>query len=80
MAGMLFLIKYLVDVNQYKTAVTNITFSDIDIKNIPNGVYQGECDENLIYAKVSVTIKGGVITDLKLIEHKMTEALRLKKQ
>jgi uncharacterized protein with FMN-binding domain len=65
-----FLVKYLVDVKKYQTTVSNMTFSDIDIKGIPNGVYKGECNVNYIYAKVSVSVKDGVITDLKLMEHK----------
>ena len=65
-----FLVKYLVDVKQYQTTVSNMTFSDIDIRGIPNGVYEGECNVGYISAKVSVSIKDGVITDLKLMEHK----------
>ena len=65
-----FLVKYLVGVNQYKTAVSTMTFTDIDISNIPDGTYEGECDVNYIYAKVSVCVKYGIITDLRLLEHK----------
>jgi uncharacterized protein with FMN-binding domain len=65
-----FLVKYLSDVNKYQTTVSNMAFSDIDISSIPNGVYEGECNVNYISAKVSVSVKDGVITDLKLLEHK----------
>jgi uncharacterized protein with FMN-binding domain len=47
-----------------------MTFSDIDISSITDGIYEGECNVDYIYAKVSVSVKEGVITDLKLLEHK----------
>ncbi|MEM1484244.1 FMN-binding protein [Oscillospiraceae bacterium PP1C4] len=66
----LFLVKYLMDVHKYKTAVNNMAISDIDISKVPDGHYEGECDVDYIYAKVSVTIKNGAITELKLLKHR----------
>lgn len=59
-----------VQMNAYKDAVAQITFSDIDIHSIPNGTYEGSCDAVIVTAKVSVAVKDGTITDIQLLEHK----------
>lgn len=65
-AGGLFLLK----TQEYKATIQNMTFSNIDISTIPDGTYEGEFDAGLVYAKVSATVQNGVMTDLKLLEHK----------
>lgn len=37
---------------------------------MPDGVYVGEYDVNLIYAKVEVTVENGKITGITILEHK----------
>lgn len=54
----------------YQKKVSDITITQVDISNIPNGVYEGECDVEYIYARVKVTVMDGAITDIKLIEHR----------
>lgn len=54
---------------QYKDAVERITFSDIDIQSVPDGIYEGACDAVIVTAKVSVAVKDGAITDIQLLEH-----------
>ncbi len=61
---------YLADVNAYKAAVENITYSDVDISSVADGEYIGECNVGFIYARVCVTVSGGVITDIDLLEHR----------
>lgn len=61
---------YLKNVSDYKQSVSNITFEEIDISDIPNGVYTGECNVDFIYAKVEVTIQDGQIIDIVILEHK----------
>ena len=60
---------YFVTVNQYKTAMSEMTFSRTDASDVPDGTYIGECDVTLVYAKVEVTVKDGQMTDIKLLEH-----------
>lgn len=62
--------KYLTEVNRYRKSVAEISISDVDIGGIPDGDYEGACDVGFIRAKVSVSVKNGRITDLKLLEHK----------
>ncbi len=61
---------YLVSVSSYKAAVSNMTYSDVDISSVPDGSYIGECDVGFIYAKVEVTMEDGVMTRIDLLEHK----------
>ena len=68
--GLIFTAVYLKSVADYKKAVKETTFSDIDISNIPDGVYAGEYDVDFIYVKVEVTIRNGAITSIDILEHK----------
>lgn len=68
--GGLFLAKYLKAINDYQTQVSAIAFADIDISSVPDGVYTGEYDVNIIYAKVEVTVEEGEITSISLLEHR----------
>ena len=61
---------YLRDVKAYQETVGSMTFTEIDLSKIPNGIYEGECDVSYIYAKVKVTIKDNKINHIQLIEHK----------
>lgn len=63
-------LKYLRDLGNYRQEVSNIEVSQLDIGAMPDGTYQGECDVDFIYAKVSVTVKDGVLTNATLLEHK----------
>lgn len=70
LASLTILAVYLKNVADYKKAVKDISFGKIEISNVPDGVYLGECDVNFIYAKVKVTVQSGRITDIDLLEHK----------
>lgn len=63
------LVNYLISVQRYQNAVENIAYANIDISQIPDGAYIGECDVNYIYAKVSVTVKNGTLVQIDLLEH-----------
>jgi len=69
-SGLLIYLFYMSRVNNYQKTVKDMTFTSIDIGEIPNGTYIGECDVNFIYAKVEVTVLDGTITKIDLIEHK----------
>ena len=50
--SLFFILFYLKMVFDYKMAVKKTTFSNIEISDIPDGVYVGEYDVNFIYVKV----------------------------
>lgn len=68
--GSIFTAVYVKSVADYKKAVKETAFSDLDISDVPDGVYVGEYDVDFVYAKVEVTVRNGVITDIDVLEHK----------
>lgn len=70
LTGLIFMAVYLKSVADYKRAVKETAISEIDISNIPDGVYVGEYDVDFIYAKVEVTVQNKVITSIDILEHK----------
>lgn len=68
--GLICLVIYLKNVRDYKQAVREINIDEIDISDISDGVYTGECNVNFIYAKVEVTIQNGEIANINILEHK----------
>lgn len=70
LVGAVILVAYLTQVADYKRSVSEISIGEIHLPDIPNGVYIGECDVNFIYAKVEVTVDGGEITNIRILEHK----------
>jgi len=67
--GIFFGACYLSDVNNYKKAVADITIADIDLSQIPDGVYDGSYDVGYIAVKVEVVVANGAIKNINLIEH-----------
>lgn len=68
--GLIFTAVYLKSVADYKKAVKETTFRNLDISNVPDGVYVGEYDVDFVYAKVEVTVRNGAITNIDILEHK----------
>ncbi|MDO9493932.1 FMN-binding protein [Acetobacterium sp.] len=67
--GIFFGACYLSDVNNYKKAVASITIANIDLSQIPDGVYDGTFDVGYISANVEVGVANGAIKTINLIEH-----------
>ncbi|MDL2234384.1 FMN-binding protein [Ruminococcaceae bacterium OttesenSCG-928-L11] len=65
-----FLINYLVSVQRYQDAITNMIYIHMDATDIPDGTYIGEYDVEYVYAKVQVTVENGLITNLEILEHR----------
>lgn len=61
---------YIADFREYQRKIAEITFADIDLENVEDGLYEGECDAGYIYARVEVEIRGGRIVSLQLLEHR----------
>jgi uncharacterized protein with FMN-binding domain len=61
---------YLAQVLNYEEKVRNIQIDELELTDKADGKYIGDCDVGLVYAKVEVTVKDGVITDINLLEHK----------
>ena len=70
LVGFVWGIIYLKSVADYKQAVKETTFEEINISDISDGVYIGEYDVDFIYAKVEVTVQNGEITNINILEHR----------
>ncbi len=68
--GILWGADYLLSVKRYQDAVATMTYEHVDAAGVPDGTYIGECDVRFIYAKVSVTVQDGLITEVVLLEHR----------
>lgn len=68
--GLSFTAVYLKNVADYKRAVKETTFGNLDVSSVPDGVYVGEYDVDFVYAKVEVTVQNGVITNIDILKHK----------
>ena len=70
LVGLVWGVYYLESVTDYKQAVKETTFEEINISDISDGVYIGEYDVNFIYAKVEVTVQNGEITNINILKHR----------
>ncbi len=61
---------YLKNVADYKRAIGETTFDEIDIADVSDGIYIGEYDVNFIYAKVEVTVEDWEIVSINILEHR----------
>lgn len=61
---------YLKAVADYQREVRAMTFAEPDLGAIGDGTYEGMCDVGFIRARVAVTVRGGAITAVELLEHK----------
>ena len=64
------MVTYLMDFNDYQEKVNGLTFDEIDLHELKDGLYEGECDVGYIYARVEVEIKEGRIVAVTLLEHR----------
>ena len=63
-------IRYLKSLSDYRRAVAEISFEGIDIADVRDGTYTGEYDVGFIYACVKVTVCGGVLESVEILQHK----------
>ncbi len=61
---------YWVDFLSYQNQVARIYLTDLDLSTLKDGCFTGEYDVGYIYAKVSVVLDKGNITQINIIEHK----------
>ena len=64
------IIFYYIDFSSYKNRIVSASPQGIDVSQTTDGTYIGEYDSGYIYAKVSVTVANGIITDIRLLEHR----------
>ncbi|QQO10875.1 FMN-binding protein [Breznakiella homolactica] len=62
-------INYYITFLNYEKDVAAIQVQDVDLNTIADGEYFGDCNVDLVRARVRVVVENHVITELELVEH-----------
>ena len=62
--------RYMKSVSQNKKEISAISFTEIDLADVPDGVYQGEYDAGQVSAKVQVMVKEHAIEEIDHLKHR----------
>ncbi|MDY3860057.1 MAG: FMN-binding protein [Candidatus Limivicinus sp.] len=60
---------YLKSISDYKAKVDALTFDEIDLTKVEDGVYEGQCDTGVVRARVQVTVRDHRMESIELLEH-----------
>ena len=60
---------YLKSIGDYKAKVAALTFDEIDLTMVEDGVYEGQCDTGVVRARVQVTVRDHRMESIELLEH-----------
>ena len=60
---------YLKSISDYKAKVAALTFDEIDLTKVEDGVYEGQCDTGIVRVRVQVTIRNHQLESIELLEH-----------
>ena len=60
---------YLNSISDYKAKVDALTFDEIDLTKVEDGVYEGQCDTGVVRARVQVTVRDHRLESIELLEH-----------
>lgn len=70
LATVFHLLFYWTDFSGYQKKISEISVREVELSEIPDGVYTGESDVGYIYAKVQLSVKNGKIVKAELLEHR----------
>ena len=60
---------YLKSISDYKAKVAALTFDEIDLTKVNDGIYEGQCDTGVVRARVQVTVRDHRMESIELLEH-----------
>ena len=60
---------YLKSIGDYKAKVNALTFDEIDLTKVVDGVYEGQCDTGVVRARVQVAVRDHRMESIELLEH-----------
>ena len=60
---------YLKSIGDYKAKVDALTFDEIDLTKVEDGVYEGQCDTGVVRVRVQVTVRDHRLESIELLEH-----------
>ena len=60
---------YLKSIGDYKAKVNALTFDEIDLTKVVDGVYEGQCYPGVVRARFQVTVRDHLLESIELLEH-----------
>lgn len=63
-------VKLATDMKDYKAKVAETVIANVDLTQVPDGVYEGNWDMNWVAAEVAVTMEDHQMKEIRLIKHK----------
>lgn len=63
-------VKATTSINNLKEKANNLVIKKLDLSKTEDGVYDGECNLDIVYARVRVTIIDHKIIGVEILEHK----------
>ena len=60
---------HLKSISDYKAKVAALTFDEIDLTKVEDGIYEGQCDTGIVRARVQVTVRNHRLESIDLLEH-----------
>jgi len=68
--GSYFAVNYIVQLQEYRQRIADISISNVDLSKIPDGSYFGSYDAIMVAAEVRVDVSNHAITNITLLSHK----------
>ena len=68
--GSYFSVNYIVQLQEYRQRIADISISNVDLSKIPDGSYLGSYDAIMVAAEVRVDVSNHTITNITLLSHK----------
>ncbi len=70
MLGILTLLLVLCVVTLFLPKPLNVANSKFNLTEIDDGIYQGECENGLVFAKLEVEVQNHEIVDVRILKHR----------
>ena len=61
---------FYIKMRSLKNDITALTVSEVPLSEVSDGTWEGTCDLKIVSARVAVTVVGGAITEIKILEHR----------
>lgn len=61
--------KFLLDVQSYQNQIAAMQINEIDLRDVPDGTYEGKYETSFIKVEVQVEVKDHLIENIELAQH-----------
>lgn len=68
-AGIAFLAHYIPQLEAYRKTIEEMVIRNVDLNQVPDGIYEGAFDAGMVGALVRVTVRDHEIRNIELLRH-----------